>query len=88
MEFIINWKCEGCNDTGCQMQNEGPLKGMTRPCPICSPNYDTYTNKYGTDPEENPLTYIDNDQMAKVTAQDLNRNYIIMPDGSERELIL
>lgn len=92
MELIIKEKCEGCEDSGLQIQDEGPLRGMTRPCPVCAGNYKNYANKYGTDAEENPLVFIDNSgetpMIKKITHKDINRKYIIMPNGEEKELIL
>ena len=89
VQILIENKCEACEDTGCQIQDSGPLMGMTRPCPNCATDYKAYVNKYGTDPEENPLLWIEKGQATqKITNKDRNRKYIILPDGSERELIL
>lgn len=91
MEIIIQNKCEACDGTGCQVQDEGALMGMTRPCPECAPNYTDFIRRYGTDPEENPLIWIDHDKegkqmIKKITEKDRKRNYLILPDGTEREI--
>ena len=51
--------CEGCDDTGLQIQTEGFMKGMVRPCPKCARSARDYINQYGTDVEQQPEVYLD-----------------------------
>ena len=87
--IIIENKCEECEGTGAQVQDSGPLEGMIRPCPKCAPNYEAYINKYGTDPEENPLIFLDMDTkkgekiVRKVTEKERHDNVVYLPDGTE-----
>ena len=88
MTYIINHKpCEGCNDMGMQMQDEGPMMGYVRPCIECAVSYETYIKKYGTDKNDgHPTLYYDmtnplNPMVAKVNPK---KDYIVMPDGTER----
>ena len=94
MEIIITAEdCKTCEGTGMLVQDSGPMIGMTRPCTDCAPDYKNYINKYGTDPEENPLMFIQHDKdgrqmRKKITEKERKQNYLIMPDGSEHELII
>lgn len=51
--------CEACEGTGQQIQDEGLLMGMLRPCPLCGWDYKKFINQYGSDGEEHPMIYID-----------------------------
>ena len=89
MEIIKKTEqCKGCEGSGLQIQDDGPMRGAIRVCPECSLTFNTYQNNYGTDQEENPMVYVDNNQIKKITNKDINRKYIIMPDGTEREIII
>lgn len=87
--IIIEHKCEECDDTGAQVQDSGPLMGMIRPCPKCAPTYEKYIDKYGTDPEENPLMLLEMDEetgrqtVRKVTNKERHANVTYLPDGTE-----
>lgn len=64
--FLNHKKCEGCNDTGLQIQDEGPLMGMIRICPECANDWESYKNQHGSDEAEQPINYVD---MASGTIQ-------------------
>ena len=80
--------CEHCDNTGFQIQNEGVMLGMIRPCPHCANSLKTYENQYGTDVEEQPDTFIDTTDPTNPIVQriDKTKDYLLLPNGQEIDL--
>lgn len=73
-------KCERCNGTTA-LVNE---YGMFKPCDECSVNYKKFVNLYGTDNEEAPEFYIDEEKRVMAVI-DRKKEYINLPNGEYLE---
>lgn len=73
--------CEGCLGTCYQIQTEGKLKNMIRPCPICFNSYDKFVNQYGTDRDQWGKVWIDQSGKKPIIQKiDPQKDYIVLPD--------
>lgn len=74
---ILKKICEGCNGTNAQINEHG----LVRFCQECGSNWDTYKNKYGSDPAEHPEFFITHSVAPRpvVVRIDSRKDYILLP---------